>query len=37
MINMEDKIYKSKFAIKAALGTIKVAKKAVKLNVQEEL
>lgn len=37
MIEMEDKVYKNKFAVKAALGMLKVAKKAAKLDKQAEL
>lgn len=37
MIAMEDRVYQNKFAVKAALGTLKVAKRAAKLNAQEEL
>lgn len=37
MIAMEDKVYKNKFAVQAALGIIKVAKKANKLNLAEEI
>jgi hypothetical protein len=37
MLAVEDKIYKNKFAVKAALGTIKVARKAAKLNAADEI
>lgn len=37
MIAMEDKVYKNKFAVKAALGMLKVAKRAAKLDKQAEL
>lgn len=37
MLAMEDKVYRNKFAVKAAFGTIKVARKAAKLNAAEEL
>ena len=36
MIAMEDRVYQNKFAVKAALGMIKVASKAAKLNAAEE-
>jgi len=37
MVAMEDKVYKNKFAVKAALGMLKVAKKAVKIDRDSEL
>lgn len=37
MIAMEDQVYKNKFAVRAALGMIKTAKKVAKLNAEEEL
>ena len=37
MLAMEDKVYRNKFAVKAALGTIKLARKAAKLNAAEEI
>lgn len=37
MIAMEDRVYKNKFAVRAALGMLKTARKAVGLNTQEEL
>jgi len=37
MLAVEDKVYKNKFAVKAALGTIKVARRAAKLNAAEEM
>jgi N-alpha-acetyltransferase 15/16, NatA auxiliary subunit len=37
MLDMEDNIYCNKFAVQAALGMIKVAKKASKLNAAEEI
>jgi peptide alpha-N-acetyltransferase len=32
MLAMEDRVYKNKYAIRAAIGMIKVARKAAKLN-----
>lgn len=37
MIEMEDHVYRNKYAVRAALGTIKVARKVNKLNREEEL
>jgi peptide alpha-N-acetyltransferase len=37
MLEMEDQVYCNKYAIRAALGMLKAAKKAAKLNAQEEL
>jgi N-alpha-acetyltransferase 15/16, NatA auxiliary subunit len=37
MLAMEDRIYQNKFAVKAALGMLRVAKKASKLDAKEEL
>jgi len=37
MIDMEDKVYKNKFAVKAAIGYLRVGQKVSKLNTQEEL
>lgn len=37
MIDMEDRVYKNKFTVKAALGYLRVAQKVSKLNTQEEL
>jgi len=37
MIDMEDRVYRNKYAVRAAIGMIKVAKKATKLNAQEEV
>lgn len=37
MIAMEDRIYQNKFAVKAAIGTLKTAKRAAKLSQAEEL
>ncbi len=37
MLGMEDRLYQNKFAVKAALGTMKVARKAAKLNTAEEI
>ena len=37
MIEMEDRVYRNKYAVRAALGVIKVARKALKLNAQEEI
>jgi len=37
MVAMEDRVYQNKFAVKAAIGMIKVAKKAVKLDTAQEL
>jgi hypothetical protein len=34
---MEDKVYKNKFAVKAAIGYLRVGQKVSKLNTQEEL
>lgn len=37
MIKMEDKVYRNKFAVKAAIGMLRVAKKAAKVDTKEEL
>lgn len=37
MIDMEDRVYRNKYAVRAAIGMIKVARKATKLNAQEEV
>ena len=37
MIDMEDLVYRNKYAVRAAIGMIKVARKATKLNAQEEV
>jgi len=37
MMVMEDNVYNNKFTVKAAIGMLKVAKKAVKLDPKEEL
>ena len=37
MIDMEDRVYRNKYAVRAAIGMIKVARKATKLNAQEEI
>lgn len=37
MIDMEDRVYRNKYAVRAAIGMIKVARKAAKLNAQEEI
>jgi hypothetical protein len=37
MIDMEDRVYRNKYAVRAAIGMIKVAKKVTKLNAQEEV
>ncbi len=37
MLAMEDRVYQNKFAIKAAVGTLKVAKRVAKLDAKEEL
>jgi hypothetical protein len=37
MIDMEDRVYRNKYAVRAAIGMIKVARKASKINAQEEI
>ncbi len=37
MMDMEDHLYLNKYAVRAALGMIKTAKKAIKMNTQDEL
>jgi hypothetical protein len=37
MLDMEDHVYRNKFAVTAAIGMIKVSKKAAKLNAAEEI
>ena len=37
MIDMEDRVYRNKYAVRAAIGIMRVAKKATGLNAQEEV
>jgi len=37
MLEMEDRVYRNKYAVRAALGTIKVFRRVSKLNKEEEL
>lgn len=37
MLDMEDRVYRNKYAVRAALGMIKTARRALKLNVEKEL